>query len=141
MATVDVYGIKHTDEVFVQAANGDLIGFKNPNGRITYFPAGQADNAITASTASDNSGIQLNYRNSRVTTVGTAGDSVVLPPAKAGMSMTVANNAAANSMDVFPTVGESINALSVNTALAVAANKVVQFTCAVDGLWNSNLTA
>lgn len=132
---------KHTDERWIFAANGDLIGFQTSNGAQQYFPAGKADNAITAGTNSDNTGLQLNYRISRVTTVATAGDSVVLPAAKAGMSMVVMNNAAANAMDVFPTIGESINALSANTALSVAANKSVQFDCAVDGIWTSNLTA
>ena len=134
-------GFKHTQERWVYGDNGDIIGHLHPDGTKSFLPAGKVDNAITASTASDNSGIQLNYRISRVTTVGTAGDSVVLPPAKAGMSMTVINAAAANAMDVFPTVGEAINALSANTALSVAANKAINFTCAVDGTWNTILTA
>lgn len=124
------------------AGNGDLIGYINPNGTTRYFPAGQSDNAITASTSSDQAGaVQLAYRNSRVTTVGTAGDSVKMPAAKAGMSMTVINAAAANSMDVFPASGEVINALSADAALALAANKAMLYSCAVNGTWNTNLTA
>lgn len=134
-------GRKHTQEFLILANNGDIIGVESNNGNVSYFPAGKSDNGLTAGTNSDNTGLQLNYRISRVTTVGTGGDSVVLPPAKAGMSMTVINAAAANAMDVFPTIGESINALSANTALSVAANKTILFTCAVNGIWNSNLTA
>lgn len=76
----------------------------------------------------------------RVTTVATA-DSVKLPPSQAGMTITVINAAAANSMNVFPASGEAINALGANAAFAVAANKTAYFTCATAGQWHSVLTA
>jgi hypothetical protein len=38
-------------------------------------------------------------------------------------------------------VGDAINALSANAAFAMAANKAAEFVCAVDGTWNSILTA
>ena len=77
----------------------------------------------------------------RVTTVGTAGDSLRLPPSVPGVSLVIVNAAAANSMDVFPAVGDAINALSANAALAVAANKTVLLVCAVAGIWNAIVTA
>jgi hypothetical protein len=77
----------------------------------------------------------------RVTTVGTAADSVLLPPAIAGEEVVVINAAAANSMNVFPTTGDAINALSANAAFAVASNKTAKFFCAVTGIWNVILTA
>jgi hypothetical protein len=77
----------------------------------------------------------------RVTTVATAADSVMLPIARAGNQLTVINAAAANAMAVFPSTGDTINALSANASLSVAANKVITFTCPVDGKWYSNLTA
>lgn len=77
----------------------------------------------------------------RVTVVATAGDSVKLPAATAGLSLTVINADAADSMNVFPNTGDAINALSANAAYAVAANKTATFYCAVAGTWNSNLTA
>lgn len=77
----------------------------------------------------------------RVTTVASAADSVQCPHAAAGETFIVINAAAANSMNVFPQSGEIINALAANAALAVAANKAVLFACAVDGTWNTNLTA
>lgn len=139
---MDKFNFKLTDSPFIQAANGDVIGMQGRNGAIHYFPAMKADNALTAGANSDITGILLNYRNSRVTTVGVAGDSVVLPAAKAGMQMSVANSAAANAMDIFPnSASESINALSGGTALSVVVNKTILFTCYVDGIWMSNLTA
>lgn len=138
----ELRGFKHTQERFLHAANGDLIGFLNANGTTRYFPAGQADNAITATVGGGQAnGIQLNYRISRVTTVASAADSVKLPAALPGMSMTVINAAAANAMTIYPASGEAINALSADAGLSVAANKTILFTCAVAGTWNSNLTA
>jgi hypothetical protein len=53
----------------------------------------------------------------------------------------VVNAAAANSMNVFPAVGEKINALAANAAFAVAANKVAVFYVTGPGQWHSLLTA
>jgi len=89
-----------------------------------------------------------------VTTVATAADSVLLPPCVSGlgpntlgygntdgMSVVVVNAAAANSMNVFPQTGQSINALSANTALAVAAGKNATFFCAAGGIWYADVSA
>lgn len=89
-----------------------------------------------------------------VTTVGTAADSVLLPQCVTGvggntgglsntdgLQVIVVNAAAANAMAVFPQTGQSINALSANASLSVAANKTIAFTCAASGIWYSNLTA
>lgn len=85
----------------------------------------------------------------RFTTVASAADSAVLPPANAGLSYIVKNAAAANSMNVFPAAfsqggqvgGDAINALSANTAFAVAAGKTAMFVCMVNGTWDVLLTA
>lgn len=97
---------------------------------ITAF-AGGGQSSATALTANIN----------RVTTVATAADSVKLPLAVAGACVIVINAAAANAMAVFPQTGDIINALSANTSLSVAANKTIEFYCAVTGTWNSLLTA
>ncbi len=101
-----------------------------------------AVNALTAHAGGgQGSATALTREINRVTTVATAGDSVVLPAATAGKVVTVVNAAAANAMDVFPATGEIINALAANTAISVAANKTITFYCAVAGTWNSMLTA
>lgn len=69
-----------------------------------------------------------------VNTVATAADSTVLPNAVAGREITV-TNASANSMAVFPAVGDNINALGANTSLAVAAGKTSTLLCALKGQW------
>jgi hypothetical protein len=99
-------------------------------------------NALTAFAGGGQAGsLLLTSAINRVTTVGTAADSVLLPPARAGVRVVVINAAAANSMNVFPSTGDAINALSANAAFAMAANKAAEFVCAVDGTWNSILTA
>jgi hypothetical protein len=89
----------------------------------------------------------------RVTTVASGNDSILLPTCVAGTSNTlsgfgnsrgmeivVTNAAAANSMNVFPQSGQSINALSANAAYAMAAGKTAIFVCSPGGtIWYSVL--
>jgi len=88
-------------------------------------------------------GYPITTQIARVTTVASAGDSVLLPLAVAGNSITVANAAAANSLNVFPGVGDAINALAVNAAYALAAGKTVTFFCVSDApaVWHALLSA
>lgn len=104
------------------------------------------------------SAVLLDSAYNRVTTVASANDSVKLPSCRTGASNTgpigpgvpsgnttgltlyVTNAAAANSMNVFPQTGESINALAANAAYAMAANKTAQFLCSPGGtIWYSIL--
>lgn len=100
-----------------------------------------AVNALTALAGGAQAGTALTRQINRVTTVTSAADSVQLPAATAGRVVTVINAAAANAMAVFPQTGEIINALAANASISVAANKVINFYCAVAGTWNSLLTA
>lgn len=106
-----------------------LLGMSTENAITAFAGGGQA------------SAYQLTAGISRVTTVATAADSVKLHKAKAGLVVIVINAAAANSMNVFPSSGDAVNALAADAAFAIAANKHVMFACAVDGIWNTNLTA
>lgn len=107
------------------------------NGVTAHAGGGQA--SATALTATIN----------RVTTVATAADSVLLPPAIHGMQLTIINAAASNSMNLFPSSqaqggasgGDAINALAQNASFAVAAGKSALASCAVDGTWHIILSA
>lgn len=95
-------------------------------------------NAITAfAGGGQGSATALTKAINRITTVTTTGDSVKLPSALAGETVVVINAAAANSLNCFPASGDAINALSANTAIAMAANSKLTFVCAVNGTWNS----
>jgi hypothetical protein len=99
-------------------------------------------NALTAhSGGGQGSALALTKAVNRITTAAAGGDSVVLPAALAGRTVVVINSAASNAIDCFPASGEIINALSANTALSIVANKTVMFVCAVNGTWNSIVTA
>ena len=99
-------------------------------------------NAITAhSGGGQGSSVALTAAINRVTTVAVAADSVKLPAAIAGRMVAVINAAVTNAMNCFPASGDAINALSANTALSIIANKTVIFFCAVNGIWNSVVTA
>lgn len=102
-----------------------LAGMVSTQTGVTAFATGGQANATPLTAA---------Y--TRVTTVATAGDSVRLPPAVLGMAMVVVNRGAA-SMNVFPATGQSINALSANAALAVAAGAAAQFVCIAPGVWDA----
>lgn len=73
-------------------------------------------------------------------TVATAGDSALLPTAVAGLAICLAN-AGAQSMNVFPAVGDAIGGGVANAAYAVAAGKSVQFFSTAPGRWRAVLSA
>lgn len=101
----------------------------------------QVENAITAfATGGQASATQLTKTISRITVCATIADSVKLPAAKAGDVRFLVNSGAA-SANVFPATGETINALSANTALALAAGSKAAYFCPVDGAWFSLITA
>ncbi len=100
------------------------------------------ENGVTAAVASTQAGgYPITRAVTRVTTVGTAGDSLLLPAALAGEQRVVFNKAAANSLDVFPGVGDNINVLADDAAYALAVTKGVIFFCVLDGTWDTILTA
>lgn len=100
------------------------------------------ETAITAFSGGGQTGAYpLTAGLSRIATVAAGNDSVLLPPCVDGKIMIVINAAASNSANVYPSSGDAINALSANSAFALAANKTAIFACAIDGTWFSNLTA
>lgn len=136
---VNITGVDNGDSNRVVAAGYLRMSVTDT---ITAFAGGGQTSAVVLTSS-------LN----RVTTVGSANDSVKLPLCQTGPTngvgggqpvsttgqiMYAVNAAAANSMNVFPSTGGSINALSANSAYAVAANKTVGFVC-VGTIWYSLL--
>lgn len=120
---------------------------------VGYLRMSVTDTITAFAGGGQTSAVLLTSSLNRITTVGSANDSVRLPlcqdavgvsvsggqPNKTtGMIMYVVNAAASNSMNVFPSSSGSINALSANSAYAVAANKTVGFVC-VGTIWYSLL--
>lgn len=126
--------------------------------RVGFLSLSNTD-AITAfAGGGQTSATQLESGYNRVTVVATANDSVKLPycvsgqrntgPSGAtsrpssntlGMMIVVTNADAADSMNIYPQTGDFINALTVNSAYAMAANKTAAFICGTAGIWYSIL--
>lgn len=128
------------------AVSGNTVAATTTSSAASFVSSGldikSSANALTAHAGGgQGSALALTKAINRVTTVATAGDSVVLPAALAGRSVVVVNAAAANAMDCFPASGEVINALAADAALSIVANSSVMFNCAVDGTWNSIVSA
>ena len=101
-----------------------------------------ATDAITAHAGGGQAnGVLLTSVFNRITVVGTAGDSVKMPAAKAGLMLTIANADSTDSANVFPASGEKFNEGSADAAFALAANKRMIAFCVVDGTWSTILTA
>lgn len=73
----------------------------------------------------------------RVTVVGSAADSVKLPPSVAGMSILIINDAAANALQVFGAGTDTIDGVATATGVALTAAKRAWFICATAGAWQS----
>lgn len=82
---------------------------------------------LTADSGSIQGGGVITSSHNVYTTVGTAGDAATLPASfSAGAGIYIKNDAATNSMDVFPALGDDAGA-GANTAVAVAAGDFALF--------------
>lgn len=97
-----------------------------------------SQSGITAfATGGQASAFQITKDISRITTVATANDSVKLPVAVAGLEIVVINDGA-NSLDIFPATGESIDALTTNAAYSLTTTqKNVRMVSPASGIWRS----
>lgn len=77
----------------------------------------------------------------RVTTVGSAGDSVALPLAASQALVVI--NASGTSMNIYAFNGSSdtINGTAGSTPVALAGGKTIEFLSAGAGVWNTLLSA
>ncbi len=142
----DIFGVycRNTgaDMEFVDKTTG-LVVFAFRNAANNQFVQSVVDNMVAKAGGGQANAVLLTAAMNRFTTVASGNDSAKLPPSTGliGIDIVVINAAASNSMNVYPATGESINALSANTAFAVAANKVCTFYCCTSGIWHSLTTA
>jgi hypothetical protein len=99
--------------------------------------------SITAfATGGQASATQLGAAISRVTVCATGGDSVKLPVSQGNVGLTVmVINAGAQSLNVFPSTGDQIDALGANAAKAVASGKTCDFVYTAAGQIHALLSA
>lgn len=128
-----------TDVISVSAADGK--GFFNISSDFsTLLPLSSLSNTASALTAhaggGQANGTPLISGFNTFTVVATAADSATLPVDSEGQTVQVTNTSA-NSMNVYPASGGTINALSANTALAVAAGSTTTFYGTGTNAWHS----
>lgn len=125
-------------------ANGFIQRFKGKISAIQIFlqsPAGQMFQSVQTGIVAhagggQANGVPLTAMACFIATVGSAGDSLLLPAAVPGMELSVINQSSTvTGPNVFPQPGQTINALSANTAIAVAPQTVLMFYCGIAGAW------
>jgi hypothetical protein len=90
---------------------------------ITAFATGGQTNAT-----------ELTSHINEIATVATGGDSVKLPAAVAGLSITILNNGV-NACDVFPASGDNLGA-GVDTAASLLAGEKITYDCYDSTNWS-----
>ncbi len=94
--------------------------------KILDFTKGVAGVAAFA-TGGQTSATRLNIHVNEISTVATTGDSVIMPPAEPGLTVTIINNGA-NACDVFPSVSDNLGA-GVDVAVSLAAGVKIRYDC------------
>ena len=120
--------LTNLDTIDQNLATTDTVSFnfvlESVTTGITAFDTGGQTNA-TALTTSIN----------EISTVGTAGDSVKLPTASAGLKIYIINNGA-NACDVFPDVSDDLG-VGVDTAISLLAGETVTYIAYDDTNWRA----
>lgn len=114
-------GIWHAPGAGV-GTNGNFPTYSTQTGITAHAGGGQAN------------ATQITGTQAQISTVGTAADSVKLPPAVAGMEITLVNNGGA-SMQVFGTSPDTINGVATGTGVAQAVTTPTIYYCFVAGNW------
>ena len=96
-------------------------------------------NGTTQATALAGANSQINLLSQAVSVNSTgAGGAVVLPFSAPGYTIDLLQITGGNTCNVFPNVGESINAIAVNSAITMAALTRATFICVTQGTWLTN---
>lgn len=128
-----------SDTIRVSAVDGaaDFTLSLDQNSLLPMNNQNKSTQNLTAEAGGGQTGAtQLNSGNNTVSTVATAGDSTVLPSDVDGQTITVTNTSA-NSLNVYPANGDTINSLAANAPLAVAAGATIVFYGVSDSNWRS----
>lgn len=105
-------------------------------------PILSSQDAITAGAGGTQAnGFQLAAAINRVSVVTSANDSLLLPASQPGAVVTVINDGAGNSMQVFGLGTDTINDVLFSTGVAVASGKTATYFCPVIGKWYQNISA
>lgn len=82
----------------------------------------------------------INAVNVSLKVVANANDSVVLPPAKTGLKISIVNNGAANAQ-VFANGTDTINAIAGNVGVSLGNGAAILLVCIKNGNWRRFVSA
>lgn len=104
------------------------------------------EDGIVASPIQTQAGATLLYAMyNRIDTVTSNGDSCVMPSAKIGMTMTIANFDTSNSVHLYPAVGDqfitSSSTVPVNNNVTLGLQSSTQYVCFKNGQWSEIMTS
>lgn len=124
-----------TNDFPTQAQFADFIN-SVPNFTDDTILFGAQDNLTALAGGGQAGATAITSRLARFTIVASGNDSGILLPAIAGFIVRVANSGA-NSLDVFPAVGEEINGLGVNNPQFLFGGTGVTFRSYSTGIWET----
>lgn len=105
-----------------------------PLGLGDYVLESSQDN-ITATAGGGQAGaFQINSQTTRIATVASVGDSVMLPPSAPGLELLLINHGA-NAMQVFGNGTETVDDQVATTGVSQMSNSLVIYSCATAGKW------
>lgn len=78
---------------------------------------------------------QLTTEYNKVTVITTNADSVKMPDATTGKRIFIVNADSAQSLAIFPKVGELFEGLSANTSVSLTFQASLEAFCFIDGTW------
>jgi hypothetical protein len=103
-----------------------------------WFLYESAVSGLTATpSGTQSTSLQIVNELSRVTTVATPGDGILLPASAPGLTI-ILENASTNAMQVFGAGSDTVNNVAVVTGVSQMAGSVVIYTCYAAGAWFAN---
>lgn len=120
-----------------------LVEFMNSTVPVTYFDhrgfrGHPTQSGITASDNQSQGQCPLTAEVNEVSTVAHPNDVVTMPPAKAGIIVTIINNGA-NTLQIFPASGDDLGA-GVNVSVTLASGANVTYVAYDDTNWEELIT-
>src|SRR3979490_1417527 len=82
-----------------------------------FFLESSQDNIVATPGGGQSSAFQINTQTARIITVGSIGDSVMLPPSKGGLELLIINHGA-NAMQVYGSSPDTIDDQATATGVA-----------------------
>lgn len=125
------------DQCGVTVGGKDAVIYKELANQVTFTV--HVDDNLTADVASVQGGGIINASYSIYSTCANVGDCATLPASFEEGTMIYVKNDGANSMDVFPASGDTIQGEALNAALAVPAGSSATFCATVDDTTWTNL--